>query len=893
MTRETGGVNRRVFINRSVGAAGGAMILANAGSWPAWAEMTSAEGVRSRMGRLALDAKTGRTWMSKLEIDVKIEDMDTEWGLTRATQVIDSIVVSAKDGKEYGAPVDVSAGQPDAKLAPEIAAAGGKACIVWCGCHPDTREWRAYAAYYDGSDWSSPMEVGGDARPALHPRVAMDPDSGVAWVAYEDWGDHTIKLTSFDGSSWSSHVTASESGQNYRPKMVVTDRAGRHKGKVAIVWDSYRDLQYDIYFRLIDSKGGMGEEVRVTRCARWDSQADVIEDLDGNLWVAWVRASNELSQMSGIRSVHVKFFDGKKWLFPSPPKKLYNPSEFATARLGGMSADDRRELHRAWEGEGGETGDGRVSWYSVTWSPTLWVDKRNRVYVFYLEGDPIIFAMYRHLDYRCYEGKTWSDPKRIKLGRGANITKTLFDHSVVINGDTIDAVWDQLDLLTGPVVAPAEKIKIRNINGPITHPQGQDLPETMYDGWKIRETFEPLPKMKINGETHTMVYGDTHVHSWTSDGADPSDYYYNFARDYARLDFFGLSDHDFLIANVPGLKAYISFLPKVFSKTDFICFQGYEFTSQVKGHRCVVFEGDDRPVINSRSVLYPRESRTTTSGMLYSFLHKFGLSPDSRVMVTAHNMFNLGNDFSEYDESLEPLYDVMSLHVAAEKSLRTYVDEGVIEKGATRGISFLMNAMRRIAGDSGKRDIEHKWFSCWIDALNAALPLGAYGASDTHAVSGLGWITTGLWVREKTRKSIFDSMFERKSIAIDNQARNFEVFNTFPFLERRVKDKPVRRMDIRFQLDDNFMGERPTIDSSPIARAYARSQDPNDPVRRIVFVKDGQEVFSARDLTTAGAGVEAEWKDDNWTGGRHYYYVRVEFKSGDHCYSSPVFVNFR
>ncbi len=892
MTDNKKGISRRVFINRSAAMTGGAVLLTHAGSWPAWAEVSAAEGVRSKMGRLAVDGQTGRVWLAKLKIDISTEDLDTEWGPTRVTQSIDSVEVSVKDGKKFDEPADVSGGQPDAKLAPEIAAAGGKVCVVWCGCHPETRQWRVYAAYYDGRSWSSPMEVAGGARPALTPRVAIDPDNGKAWVAYEDWADHSIKLRSYDGSSWNDHGSVCQTGQNYRPRLVVTKRAGKHKGKVAIVWDSYRDLQYDIYMRMVGPGGAMGEEMRVTKCARWDSMADVLEDLDGNIWVAWVRASNELSEFSAMRSVHTKFFDGEKWLFPRQPKKLYNPSEYVTANIAGMGSDTHEELHPVLRGEGREKGDGRVSFYSVAWAPTLQVDKRNRVYVFFMEGDPIIFAMWRHLDYRYYEGDKWSDPKRIKLGRGANIAKLMFGQSTVVAGDTIHAVWDQNDPREGPVMAHAEKVKIRDLMGPMTHPKGQDLPETMYDGWKVRDTFKPPRQTKINGETHTLIYGDTHVHSWSSDGADPSDYYYNFARDFAKLDFFALSDHDMLIANVPGLEAYISFLPKVFSEPDFVCFQAYEFTSQTRGHRCVVFEGDDRPIINMFAFLYPKEKRTNTNGMLYSFMHKFGLSPDSRVMVTAHNMFNLGNDFSEYDESMEPLYDVMSQHVAAEKTLDEYVADGVLDGGATRGITSFMTVMQRMAGDDITRDYDHKWFHCWREALGNALPLGAYGGSDTHAVSGLGWITAGLWVREKTRKSIFDSMFERKSIAIDNQARNEDVFNLFPFLESRIKDLPVRRMDVRFWVDDHFMGSRPSINSVPVAKAYAQSQDKYDPVSRIVFVKDGREMFAERNLTPSGDGFEARWKDDSWSTGRHYYYVRIEFESGDQGYSSPVFVNY-
>jgi hypothetical protein len=399
-----------------------------------------------------------------------------------------------------------------------------------------------------------------------------------------------------------------------------------------------------------------------------------------------------------------------------------------------------------------------------------------------------------------------------------------------------------------------------------------------------------MPELDIDGERHVLLFGDTHAHSWTSDGADPADFYYHFARDYARLDFFGLSDHDFRISQTPGLEAYVSFLPRAFTEPDFICFQGYEFTSQAKGHRCVLFEGDDRPTYPDNVYLDAKGNLVNRVGSLYSFMHRFGATPDSRVLVTAHNMFNLGNDFSEYDESIEPLYDVMSLHVAAEKPVQDYVAQGVIDPKATKSISLLMNLGQTISGDREPRDVEHKWFSCWKECLADALPLGAYSGSDTHAVNGLGWITAGVWTKGRTRKEIFDALFARRSVAIDNLARNFEIFNTFPFLERRAHDKPVMRMDVRFWLDDHFMGAKAAIDGPPTTRVYARGSDPADPVRRIVFVKDGVEVHTAEGFSDGPA--EASWTDESFTGGRHYYYARIEFASNNMAYSSPVFANY-
>jgi hypothetical protein len=59
---------------------------------------------------------------------------------------------------------------------------------------------------------------------------------------------------------------------------------------------------------------------------------------------------------------------------------------------------------------------------------------------------------------------------------------------------------------------------------------------------------------------------------------------------------------------------------------------------------------------------------------------------------------------------------------------------------------------------------------------------------------------------------------------------------------------PVVRMDIRFWLNYLFMGAKCRIDSPPTARMYAFSNDPEDPVREVVFVRDGTTITGGLSL---------------------------------------------
>ena len=883
-TKEGGkkALTRRVFIGRSVGAAGGAMMLSSMSSVPSWAAETT-EGVFTKAGRLAYDKETGTTFLSMLKIDLKVEEISTEWGPTKVTSAKDSVVVRKKTGGGYGPEVDVSAGDPGLKMDPRLDARAGECWVTWCSAHETTRQWSVFAARADNEN-SRAMKVTSDLSDCLHPDVAID-GKGRPWIAYEDWSDNSIRLTMHDGSGWADPITLSKAGENYRPRVIVTDESGRNGGAVAVVWDSYRDGVYNIYMRLVRKDGTMGPELQATTSALWDSCADIAEDRDGNLWLAWVRASNELSQTSAMRTINTRFYDGNKFMMPQMPDRIFDMRDYKQGIMAGLAS--QIDISAAEEYADPDPGkyDGRISGYATCWFPKILVDDANRVHVAWRVGRLPVPPLMGYLEMRTCLGDRWTKTKMVKLDRDINIVKALFDFDLALDGKgDLQGVWDSLYIQLGKTASSVRYTERKRLGRPgrkyrVT---GMDKPDPELPGWPVRSAYNTPPTMEKDGKRYLLLFGDTHTHSWTSDGADPADYYYHFARDYARLDFFSLSDHDFLVCGTPGIEAYISFLPRQFTSPDFVCFQAYEFTSQSMGHRVVVFEGSDRPMFPLGVMNSGAKDRSNPPAQLYSFMRRFGLAPDSRVLVTSHNMFQLGNDFKDYDEGLEPLYDVTSIHILAEKTYAKYVEEGKMDPG--QQVSRLMKLTNLINPDSKKHTPEHKWYTSWQECLRAGLPIGAYGTSDTHAANGIGWVIAGLWAEEKSRKSIFDAMFAKHSTAIDNVLRTEDQWNVFPSFEREY-DIPTQKMDIRFWVDDNFMGTKCRLDGPPLLKAHAGGSIKNDPVARIVFVKDCEDVH------VASGGVnpaKAEYKDDNWSGG-HTYYARVEFESGSVGFSSPVF----
>lgn len=887
---ERSGITRRLFINQGISATGAAMLITTAGSLPVEAE-SAFEGEYTRMARISYDPESDRMVDSFLRVNIAAQEINTDWGPTRVTDTRDEVIVRV-GGNEH----KVSGSSMGAKLDPRLDAKSGIIAVTWCECDLDTRDWNVYlTTSRDGSGWKKPILMTQEDGPFLHPNLAIDPERGSVWVAFEDWRDGSIKAQCIKGNGdFGPSHKLSRAGRNFRPKIIVTRADGPHGGRPAVAWDSYRNGRYDIYLRVLQLDGGMGPELRVTSSGLWDSCADLAEDLDGNLWITWVRASNELSQMNAMRTVHVRYFDGTDFRYPKAPESVFSMDDYKymNALVDEESMGFSKDIPDSMAKVDKSSWDGRLSGYTVSWFPRLIVDQYNRVHVFWREGMLPIPPLMNFLSYRSYEGDRWTEKKRLKLDRGANILKSLFDFSVAINRKgIIDGVYDSIYINIGKIASTARRVRKTRLPRPDVSRfkvEGVVRGDSDEEGWPVRGTLDPPARVEMDGKNYRLVFGDTHAHSWTSDGADPADYYYHFARDYVKLDFFGLSDHDFLISNTPGLEAYVSFLPKMMSDDDFVCFQGYEFTSQAMGHRCIVFEGDDKPTFPLGVFNTQRGNSVNTTAELYSFMHRFGVAPDSRVLVTSHNMFQLGNEFKNHDQSLEPLYDVTSLHIVAEKTFEEYVEEGSMDPLAP------VNTMMKFANLANTRRGEQKpeklWFTSWKQCLDHRLALGAYGGSDTHSSNGVGWVTAGLWVEEKTRQSIFDAMFARRSLAVDSFLRIHDIWNTYPVLESRKQDMPLLRADIRFWLDDNFMGTDCRLAKAPVAKVEVRGRDLDRAITKIVFVRDGVE---AHKVSNAGMGeARAEWKDDGWSAGPHYYYVRVEFDGNLVGISSPVFANW-
>ena len=146
--------------------------------------------------------------------------------------------------------------------------------------------------------------------------------------------------------------------------------------------------------------------------------------------------------------------------------------------------------------------------------------------------------------------------------------------------------------------------------------------------------------------------------------------------------------------------------------------------------------------------------------------------------------------------------------------------------------------------------------SCYVQAaLAAGAKLGFIGGGDHTGVA-----LAGLYVTELTRKGVLEALRAR---------RCFATTGCQAFLD--------------FRVNDALMGEEITAPGAGAARTISASASGPSPVKRIVLVRNGEDISSAE-------GGRLTYTDDTDLEPQVYYYVRVEFEDGELAWSSPVWV---
>lgn len=129
-----------------------------------------------------------------------------------------------------------------------------------------------------------------------------------------------------------------------------------------------------------------------------------------------------------------------------------------------------------------------------------------------------------------------------------------------------------------------------------------------------------------------ILWGDVHGHSDVGDGANSPDVYFQYARDYARIDFTSLSEHDFQQYLEVGLDqdstgwGRIRELASKWRRPGFAVLLGWEWSSREFGHRVVLFPDDRSRWVSYREAATPAElaKRVQGTGAISILAHPKG-----------------------------------------------------------------------------------------------------------------------------------------------------------------------------------------------------------------------------------------------------------------------------
>ena len=164
---------------------------------------------------------------------------------------------------------------------------------------------------------------------------------------------------------------------------------------------------------------------------------------------------------------------------------------------------------------------------------------------------------------------------------------------------------------------------------------------------------------------HRIYWGETHTHTGMAEGQGTVEGSYRYAREDARLDFLGLSEHDKYMDD--GEWRAMQEAVRRYSKAgEFIAFPAYEWTVRrpLGGHHNVFYRtpGRERMPIQQASTL----------SRLYQGLRDLFDPNDVLIIPHAHN----AGDWRRNDPDLERLVEIMSMHGTFEWFGNYYLKRG-------------------------------------------------------------------------------------------------------------------------------------------------------------------------------------------------------------------------
>lgn len=718
--------------------------------------------------------------------------------------------------------------------------------VVWSQMKDSN--WDLYARRFDpaSESWSRLHRLTTHPLPDVNPRLATDGRGRFAlvWQGFRGRNSN-IFLKVFDGEKWSPEYRVTSHAANDWDPAAAFDSSGR----VWVAYDSYRNGNYDVFLRRVDN-GEPGEEITVAATPRFEARATVAVDKADRVWVAWeaggvnwgkdqgyvIRDRQPGFPLGRFRQARIRVWENGHWREPAQPlAKVFS------------RPDNTYAPHVFPDGNGSV-------WVVVKMRDTAAPpgSKRQRGYWEYWVTR--------------YEGGGWAEPFALPNSKGRSSTRP---SAAAVADGSLWIAWEtdnrrvgfyhrplRQQVYAGRIPAPAPVSRFawgKPAEEKLDVPQGHE--NEAADVRAIRTYVA-----EVGGRRLRIVRGDFHRHtelSWDGGGGNDGNLqdFYRYMIDAAAMDFGASTDHQggawpywwwytqkmTDMYHVPG--AYVPIF-------------GYERSATFPfGHH---------------NVFYAKRSEARVT----PFFMKHGVEQYSLPLRPMGDEPGIGTG-TLVENDTELLYeDIRGRHGIA-----------IPHTSATRmGTDWHAN-------DPDLEPVVEIFQGCRTSYERVGAPLVADPEKDAAHIKRAGYRPEGMvhnaWAKGYKLGIITSS--DHGSTHISYAMVYTDDFSRQGILDAIRKRHTYGAMDniiLDVRMGPHFMGDEFRTGKALPMRVKIHAPRP---ISKVDIIKDNAVVYSSE---PGARDVEFEFRDEAWSGGRHFYYVRVQQNDRMVAWSSPFFINY-
>jgi hypothetical protein len=726
----------------------------------------------------------------------------------------DRVFLRTLTGATWSAEEEVSPQAGDIFRCSAVSGAGDSTWVFWSQRKEQT--WQIWGREKRQGSWRGAQLISGAGTNTFH-RAASNPrgEIAVVWQSFRE-GQSDIYLRVLRAGAWSAEIKLSESKANdWEPAVAVAS-----DGSVHAAWDSYDKGNYDIFYR--SWREGQASPVRaVTTSPNFQAHASIAVDAQNRPWIAWNESGVNWGKDQGFlipvplsvplhqeRWLGLVMWDGKEWREPAQKPAVF-----------GRNAEHPQLM---FDGAGG-----------LGLMFRKWTRRASRTI-----GSPIVWENY----WTRFDGARWADPQPLAQS-GSWIEK----HAGLAR-DSQGAIWaawmtdnrpfstmipQKCDvyaarMIPGAAAAPAATYAFKE-------PFAEDIPVHNQESADVKSIRAYT--IRANQSQYRIFRGDMHRHTDFSqdfkyDGSLLE--LYRYGLDAAGFDYIAATDHQ------AGYDQEYSWWQN--QKLVDLFLVGDSFVPLFAYERSLPYPNGHRNIIWSyrgvRTLPIPDAERDGFEGAKKLFEH---LRQTNGISMPHSSATSQGTDWRDNDAKVEPLVEIY---------------QGYRNSYEYEGAPKAASALNPHAQKSGWQPQGFYW-----NALDKGYKLGVQASSD-HWSTHISYAC--LLTEKPTREGLLDAIRKRHAYAAtDNIVLDF----------RASAGGKI------YMMGDSF--------DSPTAPRLQIHVGATASIKQIDIIRDKRFVYTSRPRTRQ---FDFEFADKEFSKGEHWYYVRVMQEDGQMAWSSPIWV---